>query len=374
MTDPVRVLVVGPAPSGHLSRGGMATVVTSMAAHPDPRFQITVVPTYLDGSRWQKLSIGVRGMVRAALLVARGQADVLHVHVSHGGSLVRKSLPLLAARWSGTPAIVHGHSFDFGGWFDGLPALAQRAVPIALPADRWLVLGRQHASEYADRLGLAADRVQVLHNAIRVPGRPVGQSGMKRVHAVMLGRMGKRKGSYDVVAAVGLLTPETRQRLRVTLAGDGETEAVTAAVDAAGLADTMAVSGWLDAPQRDALLADAQVFLLPSYDEGLPMALLEAMAAGLAPITTAVGSIGEVVSDGVNGLLVETGHPEQIAAALHALVTDDAQRVRLAAAARERAAGFSLSRWYEQLSELWTALTRRPAARRPATAPVRRAG
>lgn len=343
----------------------MATVTALMAAHPDKRIDITVVPTFVDSPAWRRLAVGVCGMLRATWLVLRGRVDVLHVHLAHGGSVIRKALPLAAARRAGVPAVVHGHSYDFGGWFDRLPPTVQRAVRRMLIADHWVVLGERHVEEYRSRLRLAHDRISMLHNAVRIPGKAVDQSGAGQVHAVALGRLGERKGSYDLIAAVGGLDLTVRPRLRVTLAGDGEVDAVRAAVAAAGLADTIRVTGWLDTPARDELLSAAHIFVLPSRDEGLPMALLEAMACGLVPVTTTAGSIGEVVSDGVNGLLVQPGSPPQIACALTSLVKDERMRARLAAAARGRVGDFALDRWYERLSQLWWGLAiERPALRR----------
>lgn len=351
-TKPVRVLVVGPAPADATSRGGMATVIALMAAHPDNRFHITAVPTYIEGSTWRR----VYGMLRATWLVLSSRTDILHVHLAHGGSVVRKALPLWAARLRRVPAVVHGHSYDFGGWFDRLPRPGQAVVRWALQADHWLVLGQRHVGEYSLRLGTDG-RTSVLYNAVQLPDLPVRQAGIDRLHAVALGRLGVRKGSYDAISAVAELDDAVRNRLRLTLAGDGEVDEVRAAVTAAGLDETIHVVGWLGPAARDELLATAQVFVLPSHDEGLPMALLEAMAAGLVPVTTLVGSIGEAVSDGVNGLVVEPGSPGQIASALAALVADEALRTRLGAAARERADDFALTDWYERLTRLWVELT-----------------
>lgn len=355
---PVRILVVGPAPAAANSRGGMATVAALMEAHPDERIHVTVVPTYVDRSRWIRLLVGMRGMLCASWLLLRGRADVLHANMAHGGSVLRKAVPLWAARRAGVPSVVHGHSFDFGGWFDRLPTPARAAVRRLLVADHWVVLGERHIDEYASRLRLAADRISVLHNAVRIPGAPVTQSGVERAHAVALGRVGVRKGSYDIVSAVGALEPAVRRRLRVTLAGDGDVDGARAAVAAAGLGEIIHVAGWLDPAARDELLCAAHIFLLPSRDEGLPMALLEAMAYGLAPVTTTVGSIGEAISDGVTGIVVQPGSPDQIADALTALVADDGLRTRLGAAARGRATDFGLQRWYQSLARLWTDLGR----------------
>jgi glycosyltransferase involved in cell wall biosynthesis len=354
---PLRVLVVGPAPAAPSSRGGMATVAALMAAHPDERIRITVVPTYVDRSRWVRLLVGIRGMLHSCWLLLRGRADVLHVHMAHGGSVVRKAAPLCAARLVGVPAVIHGHSHDFGGWLDRLPSPVAAAVRRVLVADHWVVLGKRHVEEYACGMRLAVDRITVLHNAVQIPRTVVAQSGIERVHAVALGRLGVRKGSYDVVSAVGALDETIRSRLRVTLAGDGEVDGVRATVAAAGLDGTIHVAGWLDPAARDKLLGNAHVLLLPSRDEGLPMALLEAMAYGLVPVTTAVGSIGEVVGDGVNAIVVQPETPDQIANALTLLVADESLRAKLGSAARHRAIDFGLERWYQLLTELWTNLT-----------------
>jgi glycosyltransferase involved in cell wall biosynthesis len=350
----VRVLVVGPAPAAAVSRGGMATVAALMVAHPDERFRVTVVPTFVDSSLWRRLAVGVYGMLRAAWLVLRGDADILHVHLAHGGSVIRKALPLWAARLAGVPAIVHAHSYDFGGWFDRLPPYGQRVVRRLLVADHWLVLGERHVEEYASRLRLDHSRISVLHNAVRMPEAPVNQAVTGRVHAVALGRLGVRKGSYDLIAAVAALDPKVRARLQVTLAGDGEVDEVRTAAAAAGVSDTVDVVGWIGPTERDELLGTAQLFMLPSRDEGLPMALLEAMVCGLVPVTTLVGSIGEAVSDRVTGLVVEPGSPAQIASALIELVNDEALRVRLGGAARSRGSDFGIDAWHQQLAQLWT--------------------
>lgn len=354
----MRVLTIGPAPLSADSRGGMATVLTVMTGHPDPRVSIRVVPTYADYGLLRRTLLGVRGMLLASALIMLGRVDVLHVHLAHGGSVARKSLPLAAARLRGVATVVHEHSYDFSGWFDGLPRWGRAVVRRAVAADVWLVLAEHHVAEFSERLRMDADRVRVLHNPVVTPDRsgsdapdvPCG------VQAVSLGRLGRRKGSYDVVAAVALLPGDVRARLRVVLAGDGENDEVRRAAADAGVDDVVEVRGWQDTAQRDELVRRSQVFLLPSYEEGLPMAMLEAMAHGLAPIVSPVGGIPNVVGDGVEGLLVEPGDVPALSTALRRMVEDDALRASVSAAARARSDDFDVSRWYDELTALWVSL------------------
>ncbi len=328
-----------------------------LADDPDPRFVISPVPTFVDTGPALRLWTGVRGMLVATSLILLGRVDVVHAHLSHGGSVVRKTLPLLAARIRGVPAIVHGHSFNFSGWFDRLPVPARSLVRTALRADRWLVLGEDLARQYRRSLQLQPDQIQVLHNPVALPpSTPPRHRDPATLSVLFLGRLGQRKGAYDLLHALERLPAPVRSRLHVILAGDGEVDKVRALVAAQGLGDTVDVVGWIEPPERDELLSRADIFVLPSYDEGLPMAILEAMAHGVVPLTTPVGGIPDAVTDGVEGLLVPPGEPALLAAALQRLAEHDDLRERLSAAARVRAQAFDISVWRAELASLWLSL------------------
>ena len=115
---------------------------------------------------------------------------------------------------------------------------------------------------------------------------------------------------------------------------------------------------WVDEAGRDALLRASDVFVLPSFHEGLPMAVLEAMAWGLPVVTSAVGGLPDVVSDGVEGLVVKPGDTADIARALATLIQDDEARGRFAQAARARAESLDVARYGEQLLELYARCAR----------------
>jgi glycosyltransferase involved in cell wall biosynthesis len=104
---------------------------------------------------------------------------------------------------------------------------------------------------------------------------------------------------------------------------------------------------------RDRLLAQSDVFALPSRAEGVPMALLEAMANGLPSITTPVGGIPDVFRDGQEGLLVTPGNVEQIRAAMAHMITQDDARLAAGRIARERARQFDVHMYARRLADIY---------------------
>jgi glycosyltransferase involved in cell wall biosynthesis len=333
----------------------MATMMRLLLEDSDSRFRIRLVPTYNDAPLAVRLWTGISGMLTASALLLFGFVDVFHVHYSWRGSIVRKAVPLFVARLRGVPTIVHGHTTYFFSWLDELPRPLGRAVRLVLRADYSVVLGQFHVKESCASLGFDESHTRVLYNPVVVPAVAPSPRTGQPVRAVALGRLGENKGSYDLVRAIGMLPNDIRARLRVTMAGDGEVEQVREVVRANGLADTVDVVGWVGPAHRDRLLAEWAILVLPSYSEGLPMAVLEAMANGAVPVTTAVGAIPEVVTDGVSGLLVKPGEPEQLASALRSLIVDAELRNRLAAAAYARAGEFDIAHWREALHDLWLA-------------------
>lgn len=144
------------------------------------------------------------------------------------------------------------------------------------------------------------------------------------------------------------------------MAGDGDVEGVAAAARRAGIAHLIDFPGWIGPPTRAALLAGTDMLLLPSHQEGLPMAVLEGMAAGRLVITTPVGGIPEVITDGRNGLLVEPGAVAQLSEALERAIDDPELRRRLGAAAELASRDFDIEVWYERLGRIWADVAGRP--------------
>jgi glycosyltransferase involved in cell wall biosynthesis len=176
---------------------------------------------------------------------------------------------------------------------------------------------------------------------------------------LFLGHVGKQKGIFELLKALSLLK-DSLPDIRLAICGDGQLDSAQKMADELGIGSNVEFHGWIGVDQRAEELARASIFTLPSYDEGLPMAMLEAMAAGKAIVVTSVGGIPEVIKDRENGLLVPPRNAHALAQALREILEDSSLRKRLAEnSVRTIEARFSppvvlgqLSRIYESLKDV----------------------
>jgi glycosyltransferase involved in cell wall biosynthesis len=300
-------------------------------------------------------------LARLAAHFRRERVHVVHTHSSKAGILGR-----LAARIAGVPVLVHTvHGWSFN---DAQHPAVRRVFTVLERAvgsftDRIVVV-----SEADRRKGLALgigreDRYRLLRSGIdpTIYERPVVRReevraalGFAAEHTVvgMLACLKPQKAPLDFVEAAAAAHARN-PALRFFIAGDGEMRpAVEARVRERGLDEVVRPLGWRrDVPD---LLHAMDLFLLTSRFEGLPRAVLQAMAAGVPVVATAVDGTPEVVRDGETGVLVPPGDPCAAADRVLALAADPDARARYAARAREALSGsFDIRMMVRQLEDLY---------------------
>lgn len=288
-----------------------------------------------EGSLRASGPIYLGGLSRLSTRLAVRRPSVIHLNLTQRGSTWR-ALPVMSlARAGRVPVFLALHSSEYRTFTAGLSPRRLEAVRwLFRSADAVAVLGDGWADYALDELRVPEDRLHVVPNAVpgpellrtREPGPP---------RLLFLGQVGRRKGTSDLLEA--LARPEVLAHpWRLTVAGDGEVEAHARQAEALGLGDRVDFTGWLGPDDVARELHAADVFVLPSHAEGLPLAVLEAMAHGLAVVTTPVGAIPEVIDHGDTGLLVPPGDPAALASELTRLLASEEERIALAERARAR--------------------------------------
>lgn len=343
----MKILEVGPSEAR--SRGGMAEVIRGIRESKvlSGGFEVDSFPSYIDGSLPVRLLYSLYGYLR--FLTCYRNYDLFHIHTAERGSTFRKNFYLRKVKRAGKKAIVHIHGAEYLTFCDGLGGRRKEIVKdFFRQADLVLALSGKWKEELEGRFQMRT--CQVLYNGVE-PEKfqpAVSDPAEHRNSFLMLGRLGARKGTYDLIAAMELALRENPQ-LKLCLAGDGEVAQVRALVKEKGL-EQISVLGWIDGAEKLRRLREVATVVLPSYYEGLPMSILEGMAAGKAIISTTVGAIPEVVG-AENGILTAPGDIPALAGALLRCSGDPGLLADMSKNNREKAEReFSVRRMHQQLA------------------------
>jgi glycosyltransferase involved in cell wall biosynthesis len=278
------------------------------------------------------------GRIMASRLARK--VDVVHLNVSSDGSTYRKLIIAACARLMGIPYVVHLHSGRYPEFWTADNRLLNRLIRHMFGrAKRIIVLGRIWRKFVESRAPEVSSTISIIHNASAAPAlKHVGGGDVP--HILFLGRITPLKGIPQLFEALESIRDLPAWRL--TLAGDGDVDAARARAHDLDLSSRVHCPGWVGADEVSLLLSTADILVLPSFVENLPVSVIEGMANGLAVVTTPVGAVEDIVTDGESGLIVPIGDARALANALRRLIEDRELRKQLGAAAmavhRERLA------------------------------------
>jgi glycosyltransferase involved in cell wall biosynthesis len=317
------------------TRGGISSVVRVYQKHGlFGRFGIRYITTHCDGTLFKKLLAALTAMSSFAVAILWRPA-LIHIHVASRASFWRKAPFFVLAFLLRIPAVLHLHGAEFAVFYDReCGPVRQRAVRFVFDRCHRVVVLSGACKDWARKM-CCNPNIVTIYNPVMVPTEITMWAQRTSGIVLFLGRLGRRKGTYDLLMVAGQLVA-ARPYLRVLLGGDGELELVRARALELGIADHVELLGWVRGEDKERLLAAAVLYVLPSYNEGLPVSVLEAMAAGLPIVSTPVGGIPEAVTDGVEGYLVEPGNVQALADRMDRLLGDQDLAMRMGESARRK--------------------------------------
>jgi glycosyltransferase involved in cell wall biosynthesis len=305
-----------------------------------------------EGAAARLLRLAVSPFTLAAAVLRRG-ASVVHLNTSLNARAWWRDLAyLLVAKACGARVVLQVHGGALDRFAYGLRAALRWA-------DVVVVLSQQEYDAWRRRV--PGQNVALLPNGIDcapylAQERAAPMAG-EPLRLVYIGRLAEGKGLTETIEALALARGNG-VAAQLVIAGNGPAEAgLRAQVRELDLEREVRFAGPVVGADKAGLLGQADALCLASYSEGLPYALLEAMAAGVVPIATRVGGIPDVMQEGVHGAFVPPQDADAIARAIEALARDRARLARMSVRCRQRIAGaYSLERVAADFSILYSSL------------------
>lgn len=328
-------------------RGGVAAVENVYSTFYQPFNHVTTTVT---NGQVKKLLVLCKAILQFLYwMLFHPEIKIVHVQGSVGASFWRKAIFIYIAKFFHKKVVWHMHAGRFAVFYQQHRYAVRKVVN---KSDVIIALSEYWKEYFKNEF--PTKRVEIIKNVISAPRVHKQQTGYFTL--LFLGLLGKNKGIYDLLECIRDYKVEFQGKLKLYIGGNGEIEHVKQLIKEYGIADIVIFEGWVSGDKKIELLNKSDAYILPSYKEGLPISILEAMSYGMPIISTPVGGIPEIVSNGENGYLVEPGNKEDIYKAIISLLNDSDLRNRMGSVSLSRV-GEHLPEYVEkQLETLYNSL------------------
>lgn len=343
--------MVGNHPS---VKGGITSVIGQLLNYDwsTEDIEIKFIPTYIDSNNLKKITYFASAYIKIRKQLQMAWPNVVHIHMSYKGSFRRKYMIHKLCKKYGISDVVHLHGSEFKKWYDESDDRTQEKIRKLLrECTAFIVLGEKW--DTVVKTIEPTTNTLVISNAVHIPQEKV-QWNEDRFQVLFLGVMIQRKGVVDILKAVNILKNSNKmQNLHFVIAGSGEEEdQLKRQAERLGLTNEIEFVGWITGEKKKRLLRESQVLILPSYYEGLPVAVLEAISYGMPVVATDVGDISSAVHDGVNGYLIQPGDAESLADRIEKIHADKKKYILMSEMSRRIATNnFSDEQFFAQIKK-----------------------
>jgi glycosyltransferase involved in cell wall biosynthesis len=316
-----QVLLVGPDYRNH--RGGIGAVIGNYKENYEV---FNFIPSFRPyNNNLLKSFYFVAQLFRIIIHFTRNrQIRIVHIHSSKNGSMYRKLCVACISKYLfGKKVINHIHTGNFKRFFDESNVLSQRLIVYYLKiSDATITVSDSWKKYFETQFGLS--NVYKVSNMVSLPIHAEAPqcNSSNKVNFLFLGLIIDNKGIFDLLTVLSENKALLLDRVKLVIGGNGEIDRLNELIAKHDLGKLVEFKGWVTGAAKHKLLRETDVFVLPSYFEGLPVSVLEAMSYGKAVIATNIGGIPEVVEINGNGLLIQPGDLKGLLNAVLSYVND----------------------------------------------------
>ncbi|NOH62276.1 glycosyltransferase family 4 protein [Vibrio sp. RE88] len=284
---------------------------------------VRLIATHSTHNRFGLLGALVRyssALVKVVYYFIFYRVGMAHIHVASRGSYIRKSILVRLIKALGGKVVLHLHGGEFRDFYaNECDQNKKKHIRDTFEMSDVVIVLSSQWIDWAQATFERTEHFQLVYNA--VPSLGFVPQATPSSTICFLGRVDERKGIHDLLTAM-VQVKQHCPEVNLLIGGEGDVEKYHAIARDLGLESHVEFLGWVSGQRKLNLLQQTQIYCLPSYNEGFPMGVLEAMSAGIAVVSTYAGGIPDAITNGREGILVEAGDSDALARALIDLLSN----------------------------------------------------
>lgn len=321
------------------TRGGISTLIGEILnSDLKDDFAVEYIESQAeDFEGFDKLILAIKAVFLFVVKILTKNPSLVYVHIGSNASLYRESFFVVLAKIFGKKTVAHFHAGDVDEYLEKQSNLGRKFISWAISQSDKLIAVSKDSAEKLQKLA-PKNEIEIIVNAIDTkpfafsPNRFENRS--KIVRLLFVGAMGKLKGETDLADAIKIISTKNTD-FRVSFLGFGG-ENLQKYCAEIGIENFIEFVGAVSLEERLSFFEKADIFVLPTLAEAMPMSVIEAMAAGLPIVSTTVGGIPELIEESEEGFLIEPSNARKLAEKLSILISDKDLRVEMGKKAQEK--------------------------------------
>lgn len=310
------------------AKGGISTVLKNyLNSNLNGKYNIICISSHVDGSIARKFVQVIYGWIKLLFYLELSHVDIVHIHGSDVISSKRKYIYFKLAYLFNLKLIYHFHGASFSEQISNTSIFwRKRIIEMFQEVDLVICL----SNSWRDEIKKIAPHanIVVVPNSVKLPLLSNRVNNSEKIAILFLGLIGERKGLFDLIKVFMRLLKDGNN-IVLNIGGNGDITKLLSAIFDLGIKKNANYLGWVSEEERDRLFRNTDIFVLPSYGEGMPMSILEAMSYSVPVISTLVGGVPELIEDGETGILVKPGDLGVLYEKINDLIHNEKYRKKL---------------------------------------------
>ncbi len=336
--------------SFHPVRGGIAQVVKT---YEDEVFEdLQYISNSCDKGKLANLGLLLCSLLKTLYyFVFKPHIKIVHIHTASYLSFRRSAIWVYLAKCFGRKVILHIHGGEFHKYYMECEGFVKKVLR---KVDSLICLSDEWKAFFIKKLAL--ENLEVIPNVVEKPQLKSITKKDECLHLLYFGYLGYRKGAFDLLKVFKDNREQLQGRLLLHVGGNGEVEKFVQKIQEYELEDLVIYEGFVSGERKAELLSLCDLFVLPSYAEGLPISILEAMSYKKPILSTKVGGIPQIVHNGENGYLFTAGDVDALATLILQVLNEKEELTQMGQRSYEKVEPYRSPNVRAKLEDLYTRL------------------